>query len=71
MKFLDNLSMAKKMVIFTVIAVAGLCIVGFIGLSSLMQTTDTLDDMYEYNLQNIIPCKTALGQNPGSAAYVF
>jgi methyl-accepting chemotaxis protein len=46
--------MAKKMVIFTIIAVAGLSIVGYIGLSNLMQTTDTLDDMYEYNLQNIV-----------------
>jgi hypothetical protein len=51
MKFLNNLSMAKKLIIFTIIAVAGLCIVGYIGISSLMQTTDTLNDMYDYNLQ--------------------
>ncbi|KAF5068463.1 Methyl-accepting chemotaxis protein (MCP) signaling domain protein [anaerobic digester metagenome] len=54
MKFLNNLSMAKKLIIFTIIAVAGLCIVGYIGISSLMQTTDTLNDMYDYNLQNIV-----------------
>lgn len=46
--------MAKKMVIFTIIALAGLCIVGYIGISNLNQTTSTLDDMYEYNLKNIM-----------------
>lgn len=54
MKFLNNLSMAKKLAFFTVIALAGLSIVGYIGISSLMQTTNTLEDMYEYNLQNIV-----------------
>ncbi len=54
MKLLNNLSMAKKMVIFTIIALAGLCIVGYIGISNLSQTTSTLDDMYEYNLKNIM-----------------
>ena len=42
------------MVIFTIIAPAGLCIVGYIGISNLSQTTSTLDDMYEYNLKNIM-----------------
>lgn len=54
MKFIDNLSMAKKLAVFAVIALAGLSIVGYIGISTLMQSTHTLDDMYEYNLQNIV-----------------
>ena len=53
MKLLNNLSMAKKMVLFTVIAVAGLGIVGYIGISSLTQTTYAMGDMYEYNLKNV------------------
>jgi len=46
--------MAKKLAVFTVIALVGIVVVGYIGLSSLTQSTDTLDDMYEYNLQNIV-----------------
>lgn len=53
MKLLNNLPMAKKMILFTVIAIVGLCIVGYIGISSMTTINDNLDVMYNNHMQNI------------------
>ena len=53
MKLLNNLKMGKKLILFTIIAVVGLCIVGFIGISNMNAINENLDVMYNEHMHNI------------------
>ena len=53
MKLLNNMSMPKKMITFTFIAVIGLVIIGYIGISNMNAINGNLDVLYNEHMHNI------------------